>query len=340
MFIFIWGLIVPGTLLTHASIAKIIPPISDLPANLIKGFDVVFRFSFMEKDAMSIKTESETVLSKCEVAAPATICLDNSLYPLQTTPAQQKDVDTTNEKTAIMGFFDNSLGVVKKIANDKYLGTEDLANTATQLNNMTSQIAKVDSTMKCYMAVPVFCGLWMSGDALVNGMDQVNKAIDGFKSSDIVTQWNERKSILTFMHALPWLLIIGMLFFTLFWCKGGVCCCCRGGTKTGFGLIFFALFWLLSFVIYLVVCAIGLGIKYMADRLEVPILKGKPSLADTIDHIQVTYPAFWDTVFADLEAGLDLLLNSSFFFIGAALLILIYSLTLCCCCPYRKKGDD
>lgn len=253
--------------------------------------------------------------------------------------SRQAEINTTTQKQAIVRDFGNSLSTVKKIANDKYFGTEQLSDTANSLDNMTSRINEINPVMKCYQAVPVFCGIYESADAIVNGMGVVTKEIDAFKNSDIVKRWDDNKGNLMILHALPWLLVIGLVFFSIFWLKGGVCCCCRGGTCTGFFLIFYALLWLLSFIIYFIIGVIGLLLKYAANKVEVPILKGKPTLEEAIAHIKVNYSEFWNVVFADLEDGLSLLLDSACFFTVAALLIMLYSLFLCCCCPYRKKAD-
>jgi len=332
--------VVPGVLLTHMSVGLLIPPIADLPANIAKGFDVVFKFASMEQDAKDIKATSASVLNLCTVTNPSTTCSSPSLYPDQMASSQQNEINTTTQKSDITRDFGNSLSTVKRIASDKYFGTGALVDTANTLTNMTNRIDEINPMMKCYQAVPVFCGIWASGGEIVNGMAAVTKEINAFKDSDIVKQWDDNKGYLTGLHAIPWILVIGMVFFSLFWLRGGVCCCCREGTWCGCMLIFYALFWLVSFVIYLIIALVGVGIKYGAKNIEVPVLKGKPTLEEAISHIKVNYPEFWSTVFADLEDGLSLLLDSSFFFVGAALLIMLYSLVLCCCCPYRKPKDQ
>jgi len=338
-FVLIWLVAGPGLLLTHVSVGKLIPAISDLPSNLIEGFDAVFKFAYMEKDAKDIKSSATVVLTQCAVATPAETCLDSTQYPNQELPSQSETVNTTASKANITQSFNNSLQVVERVAKDKYLGTEGLNETVTNLNTLQEYMRQINTSMKCYVAVPVFCNLFNAANGIVDGMAQVNTEIDKFKKSDIVTRWDEYSSLLVALHGLPYILVMGMLLFSLFWLRGGVCCCCRGGTRTGFCLIFYVLLWLVSFVIYLVVGAVGVTIKYGSDRINVPVLKGNPTLKDAIEHLQTDYPEFWAVVFEDLEKGLDLLLSSSFFFIVAALLIALYSACLCCCRPYRPKED-
>lgn len=338
-FVLIWILVAPGLLLTHYSVGQLIPAISDLPTNVITGFNAVFRFAYMEQDAKDIQASCTTVLTKCQVLSPNTTCPNSVLYPAVTAPGQNVEVDTNISKAAILKSFDNSLSVVKRVTKDKYFGTPGLNETAAQLDQLTKYMGEIDPVMKCAVAVPVYCNLFNSANEIVKGMGTVNAEIDKFKKSDMIERWDENKSLLVVLHGLPYILVAGMLFFSLFWLRGGVCCCCRGGTKTGFCLFFYVLLWLLSFTIYFIVCAAGAAIKYGADRINVPILKGNPTLKDAIDHIQTQYPEFWGVVFEDLAAGLDLLLSSAFWFVIAALLIALYSSCLCCCCPYRKPAD-
>jgi len=119
-----------------------------------------------------------------------------------------------------------------------------------------------------------------------------------------------------------------------------VCCCCKGGTKAGICIIPFILFWLVSFIIYVVVLAVGIAIRFLADNIEVPVLQGKPTLKEAVDHIETKFSEFWNLVFADLVDGLNLLFTSSAFFTAVALVIVLYTCCLCCCRPYLKKDEN
>merc|ERR1719247_2932307 len=194
--------------------------------------------------------------------------------------------------------------------------------------------------MKCYEAVPTFCSIYTLADGIVKGMAQVDKAINTFKNSDAVSQWNDYKDLLTFLHALPYLTVLSLLLFAIFWCRGGVCCCCRDGTLAGTrALIPSILLWLASFVIFGIVLVAGLAMKFYADKFEVAVLVGKPTMEAVINHIQTNYADFWRVVFLDLEEGLEQLLLASYFFVGASLLQALYSGLEMCCCPYRKKAE-
>jgi len=99
------------------------------------------------------------------------------------------------------------------------------------------------------------------------------------------------------------------------------------------------LLWFASFIIYAIVAVTGYAIKNMADKIEVPVLNGKPTLDLAIAHIQTNYPAFWNVVFSDMADGLDGLLIASYFFVAVCLLQAFYSSLEMCCCPYRAKAE-
>lgn len=331
-------LVLPGLILTHMSVGALIPTISDLPANLIQGFDEVFKFAYLKKDSENMKAACVTTLNDCKVIDPALTC--PNFKPDPNNPTQKTSVDTTASKAAIKTAFTNSLSVVQKIANDKYFGTADFKETANNLNKVTAEVDKIQPSMKCYAAVPTFCTMWTSSDGLVKGMDQVNKAIDTFKTSDMIKTFDDNKDLLTILHALPYFLVISLLFFACFWWKGGVCCCCRGGSVIGsLAIIPSALFWLAAFIIYTVVMAVGCSIKYFSNKIEVPVFQGKPTLDVAVKHIIDNYPEFWNVVFKDMVAALDLLLLASFFFVAACILQSLYSCLEMCCCPYRAKDE-
>jgi len=337
-FVIICLLVVPGAILTHLSVGTLIPTISDLPANLVKGFDEVFKFAHLEKDSGKVKTSSAAPLKECGVVSPLITC--PAFSPNPAVAAQQATIQTAVARADIKQAFATSLSVVSKIANDKYFGSADLKSTADNLNKMTAELNKITDTMKCYEAIPTFCAIFKSADGLVSGMAEVNKALDAFKNGDIVKQWDKNKGMLTFLHALPYLTFLSLLLFACFWWLGGVCCCCRGGTKLGScAIIPSMLLWFTSFGIYAVVMVSGILVSNFQNKIEVPVLKGKPTLDVAIAHIQTNYPEFWNVVFSDMVDGLDGLLMASYFFVAVCVLQAFYSSLEMCCCPYRAKAE-
>jgi len=331
-FLFVWTLVVPGAVLTHLSLIDLLPYLKDLPSNIVQGFDETFKFARLEQDSMSVENAAATALQMCGVVANVT-CPSGNYSGNNSGVA-----NTSAEQAVITQSFKTSLDVVSNVANDKYFGVEDLKPTARSLNKIVADMNQLNETMTCEKSTPLFCGIYTSAGGIVAGMGLVTKAIDGFKTSEIVEKWDDYHKFLILLHGLPYVMVVALLFFTCFWMKGGVCCCCKGGTIAGLALIPFTLFWLLSFVIYGIVCITGLVVKYAMDKINVSAFNGNPNLKQVIDHIETNYPEFWNLVFANLATGLDLLLKASFFFVVASLIIALYSCCECLCCPYRNKA--
>jgi len=343
-FAFIALLLVPGALLTHLSVGKLIPAIGDFPTNMVNGFDEVFKFKYLSADSDHLKNNASAVITKCGYMASVQ-CPKMSSPTMQQLAAINNagpagGVSTVAEKNAIDAIFGRSLNTINKVANDKYLGTDEMKDTAQNLNKVKTETKQIKPKMQCGEAVVTFCKIYDNAGLINQGVGKVNSEIEKFKSGDMMTRWEKNKGILTFLHVLPYIMVLALVFYAFFICKGGVCCCCREGTVCGsLANIPFLIFWLISFIIYFVVLATGAVIKFAGNKIEIDELKGKPSLSDTVDHITKEFPEFWDTVFKELVEGLELLFMSSWFFVVVALLIAIYAGCQCCCCPYRKKAE-
>jgi hypothetical protein len=309
--------------------------LKDLPQSIANGFDETFKFAHLEKDAKEAEEAARAALLTCSVAANSSCAMGS--YPAF--PPQQIS-NTSFEQNLIGQAFESSLSIVNKIANDEYFGVQDLSSTATSLNKIVDDMSALNDTMPCVASVPIYCDIYSSAGSVVQGMSSVNRAIGAFKTSDIIERWEDNERYFVLVHGLPYALVLSLLCFTWFWIRGGVCCCCRGGNKSGYALIPFAFLWMLSALVYGIISFAGVAVKYGADRIEVPVLKGKPTLEQAIVHIQLNYPEFWDLVFSDMVDGLDLLLKASLVSCFACIAILLYSLCECCCCPYRKPSKD
>lgn len=328
----LWILILPALIFTHVSVGKLAPAVGDLPSNLAKGFDIVFGFASLQADSMSIQTAANAALAKCGRAPAPGGCASST---------DQNTQDVTAEKDTIAAAFQNSLNTIGRVTNDKYLGTDSFQSTNTNIQTMLNEQAKLSPTMPCAAIVSVYCQMHSSATAIINGIGQVNAQIATFKSSDIIKSWEDNKQFLSFLHALPYFLIIGMLFFTFFWYQGGVCCCCRKGTKSGcFALPCFALFWLTAFVIWAIIGGLGTVLRMTSDKIEVPVLKGKPNLHEVTKHFEQNFPKFWDTVFKGLYEGCEMILPCAWLFFFVIVCIFFYSCCLCCCTPYRGPDED
>jgi len=336
-FILVWILVVPGALLTHLALDRLRTPIQDLPSNVATGLDETFRFAYLELDAANVKNASSQALVKCNVNASA-ICPSGN-YPAFSA-FSLIDVNTSRELAQVNESFANSLSVVNKIANDIYFGVDSLQPTANRLNEIVGEMNRINSTMKCGVAVPIWCKIHESSGGIVAGIGQVNDQIHKFKNSDVVQEWEKHGDKFVFVHCMPYVMVVALLFFTCFWLKGGVCWCCKGGTIATLVLIPYVVFWAVSFIIYAIICVAGFVVKYMADTVPVPVLRNKPNLEQAIAHLQTNYSEFWDPVFGSMVDGLDKLFFASWFFVAVGVLIMMYSVLECCCCPYRKAREE
>jgi hypothetical protein len=333
--IFLWILLIPGILFTHVAIGKLIPPLTDLPVNIVKGFDDIFKFASLEADSNQIKVLSQQALTKCGYTQTAGASCPTNVN-------DQTQVDTSTEQTQINSLFDSSLNTVETVTGDIYFGVPDLQNTNAQLREITNQVSQAQSETNypCYAVIPQYCATWEAADSIVVGIGQVNSAIDSFKDTKEVKDWEDNSSFFQFLHALPYFGVVAMLFFTCFHAKGGVCCCCKGGSKCAcVALIPYLIFWLVSFVIYLIILAVGIAVRKGQDKVYVDALNGRPSVKQAIDHVQTTYPDFWNLVFADMESALATLFTAALFVTLANILIVFFSMFECCCRPFKKDEE-
>jgi len=322
----VWLLILPGLILTHYALVSLLPSIQNLPENVVVGIEETLRLSYLKSDSEKIKTASTDALGKCN-AVPVADCN----YNTQTNSA---DVNVKNELDTIRGAFDDSLTVVQKFANDPYFGVPDMQETADSLNDISNDMKNLPDEMKCYESNVVFCKMHSSADDIVDGMSQVNEALDQFKNSDLLALFVQYSDYLVILHAFPYILVLGMLCLTFFWSRSHKGCC-----PHGLCYIPFILFWLVNFAFYLVVAAVGVLTQSSAKHIEISTLKNKPTIEEFLTHIQTEFKDFWDVVFLDMMDGLQLLLSASFFYVAVALLIILYSFCLCCCRPYKEENS-
>lgn len=312
--------------LYHVAIIKVRPHLADLPENLRDGFFVTFKFQLLEADSKDVKQQCETALSKCSVDASDCSNLANP-SPLDRTSS------TMTEKAKIVQAFGHSLSTVSRICNDKYFGTDSLAAVAADLDKMMQDVDQVDaSASPCIATNVLYCSIHASASAVVASVGTVNAEIDKFIDSDMVGNYKDHANKLTFLHILPYVLVISALFFFIIWWKktSKIGCCVY--------LIAHAVFWLLYFVINTIILALAILVKYAGDQIEIPFLKGKPNLTEFIEHIQTTYPEFWAVVFADMEEGLEFLFRSAAVFEVFCIVIVAYGCCLGCWRPYRDAS--
>jgi len=326
-----------GLIIYHIAVAKVAPPLKDLPTNLRDGFYITFKFDTIGPDSDEIKAQSATALGKCDVVTSSCPNPGNP-NPLSKTSS------TGTEKARILAIFESTLGVVRKVCNDKYFGTEDLAKVGDDLNDVMGNISSISAAgMPCIGSNPLYCNIWGRADSIKNAVGDVTKEIDKFIDSDLVKEYQKEGDKLVGLHALPYILVISALFFFGFWWRGGQCWCwpcCTGGSKLGCIYIFpHIIFWLVFFIINSIIVGAGIFLKFFSEEVKVDFLKGKPNLKEFLDHVKTTYPEFWNKVFADMEEGLDFMWHAALVFHFFCIIIVSYGCCMCCCRPYKEPKD-
>jgi hypothetical protein len=346
--VLIWIIVVPGVILTHLALADLSKPLKDLPKNVVKGFDEIFKFEYLEQDSLKVKSEAASAVTKCGENA-SVVCPKNpppsatgtiAAYASGTAVNANLMVNVTLEKNEIDKAFGRSLTTIDKVTNDPYLGLDDFKTTADSLNEIQALITNLPDTEICGKVVPGMCEVWRSADDIVLGMDDVTEAIDKFKNDDVIKDFDKYEDYIDLLHILPYFMVFALIFFTYFFYQGGVCCCCRGGTIRGSLALFpVGICWCIAFIIWIVICAAGIIFMHVQDEVKVEVLKGDPTIHETIDHIQTNYPDFWNVVFADLEDGLRDMYFASWFVVTTAILIFVFTCCVCICQPYKHSGD-
>jgi len=339
----IWVIIFIATILMHVSLGQAVPAIENLPRNLIDGFMEVFGFSHLQRLAQAMETSSETAVAKCSFVISDSTCAAAKSNPQGSlgNAVCQQQVDATSEVNAISNALSSGLAQIRKVGTDKYFGQPAMADSAAKIDTITSEIASIGSSTECCVVVPAFCTIWESAKRLEEGYNTVKAEIDKMAGGKEVTDFENYASYLSILHILPWLLTLSTTFFACMWYRNGAWCCCSNGSVKQcltMGLCQ-TIFWILAFIVMIVFA--GIGYAFTAFALEQPIdaFQHSPTGAQLLDHIQTEFPQFWDTVFADLEAGLLLFRTSATIFVLACLIVLFYSCGFCCCRPYGE-GDD
>jgi hypothetical protein len=325
---------VPGILMTHIALGKLLDPLKNLPENIQKGFDDVLKFDTLEENAKQIKNTSDTAILKCMITVDCAVNVAQSQY-------QNTTVDVSAERDDINSLFTNSLNIVMKVANDKYFGVAGMDDTATSLNNMSATIANLPSNQTCTATIVEFCQIKNNADTIVNSIGDVNAAISSFTNNKEVDKFKDYSDFLVIFHAVPYIGVVALLFFTIFHWKGGVCCCCSGGSKCACLALFpFALFWLVSFVLFAVIIGGALAFKLFANDFHIDALKGSPMVEDVINHVQTDYRDFWNATLENVESGLGSLLFAAVLKTVINVLILLFTTCECCRRPFKKEDGD
>jgi hypothetical protein len=228
------------------------------------------------------------------------------------------------------------------VTNDPYFGTSAMASTASSLNDITSQLDSINAVnANCAGTIPAYCSIRSSSDTIVSGVGTVQAQIDRFIGGDLVKDWKDTADLLDLMHIGPYIMVISALFFLCFWYRYGTCCCCKNGSVPGFfAYVLHLLFWLIWYTIVTIVVVIGTLVRDHSDEVKINFLNGSPSVKVFLEHVQNTYPGFWNAVFDKMEEALLQMYGSAVVFWLFCFLIFLYGCCMCCIRPYSVTDDE
>jgi len=324
----------------HYSLTNLIDPLADFPHNLEKGFYEVLRFDHMSQDAARIQNASSQGLSQCGLLQNASIACPNNYSdpsPITRTENITRPIDN------ITGAFENSMQLINKVANDKYLGVEKLKDTQVATNRILEQLEQLknnstNGTMECVASNPIFCSIHTSSQTLLDGVADVKKTINDFVDNEFAKQVKSYSDYTKLLIALPYVFVLSMLFFTCWFVTDGKCIC---GGVSFFGccaLIPYLLLWFLFFVVCSIVVGIGAAFQFVLQDEKVPGVMGEPTLRELLQHIETKFPEFWDVVFKDLGEPLLHFWYASCIYWVVCLLVFLFGCCMYSCGPYRKSA--
>lgn len=236
-----WLLCIVGTVLTHVALVSVIPSVKDLPDNLVKGFGEVFKFDYLKADSEKVQKAATDALSKAGIT-PSQCSTVTGL------PFDGTKVNTSAEKQRVQDAFASSLAKINVIAHDKYLGTGALQDQAANLDEIVAELANISASPSKSEARVAYCKIDGSATLIKGGVADVDKEIDKFRNSEYMNKFVDNADKLDYIHALPYVMILSLIFFSIFWLRGGVCPCSRGGKFLDFVfLVMHALLWLVFF---------------------------------------------------------------------------------------------
>lgn len=350
-----WVLLALVVLLTHIAVSKVVPPIRNLPANVLSGFDDVLRFSALEKDGLAVSNYSSVAMGGCltefssastevEIAAAKAAMTANGECVLGKVPSfvpGEKQTKTKVQLDGINAAFSSTLTLIQTVVTDKCLAAEGFNGTAQRLNEITDKTMELEPVMTpCIASWPLYCAIYHSGKALAEGASAASDQIEKLVNSEAVNKLTDNLSYLRLLHGLPYLLVLYMVFFTAFWYNsGGVCCCCAGGHCLGClcCLTPSMLLWLTYFILSFAIVAVGFIIRHFAKETEMKGVGAGCTIAELVTHLEVQYTAFFDLVLKDLLAGLVLFDNAFKASLALCLIMGFYAICLCFCRPYHRE---
>mmetsp|Transcript_16942 Transcript_16942/g.38271 ORF Transcript_16942/g.38271 Transcript_16942/m.38271 type:complete len:357 (+) Transcript_16942:93-1163(+) len=328
-------LLICATILVHVSLGTLLPAITNLPENLETGLKNVLNVEALEAEIDKVKVKAEEALTKCSVIAPSTVC-DN---PPTNNPVK---VDSSPELDAIKKIFDDTLKSIQKVTGDKYLGLAEFQGANNQLLQIQNDLKSFDNMtmpVECGATNPLFCGMYKSSDDIKNSIAPIKDGIKKISDNEALKEFKSNADNGKYLHALPYIMWIGMLFYFCFFVSEKAVCICRSGSGPACAACCcHSLFFLISLVTSVAVVFAGMVIMRLANNRTIEGgIVGKPTIAELIAHLEVALPEFYNVVLKDLLAGMKEFFDAQVIFVIADVVVLAHTCTTCCAGPYIRK---
>mmetsp|Transcript_30182 Transcript_30182/g.68551 ORF Transcript_30182/g.68551 Transcript_30182/m.68551 type:complete len:175 (+) Transcript_30182:1-525(+) len=173
-------------------------------------------------------------------------------------------------------------------------------------------------------------------------MSPIKEGMQKITDNEAMKEFKKNSDYLKYLHALPYIMWLGMIFYLCFFVSEKAVSVCSGGSgKACVACCCHSLFFLISLIISVVVVFAGIMLVGYANNNKLEgALKGEPTIVELLDHLQDAFPAFYDVVFKDLLAGLKKFFDSQLVFVVADVVVLVHTCGTCVAGPYKDSYSE
>jgi hypothetical protein len=342
IFVGLWFLELCALILAHQGISMVIDPITDLPYELIDSFNNELGIGELESGMQIVQTESEKVLAKCGLdPVNCAAITSGGTDPTQDPPNADK-ANADVEKAAIVKAFADGLSKAQKVVTDEYFGKPEMAEAATGLNTISTELEEADDgDQPCLAQNMIYCVMREAAIQTLGGVAAVNTQIDGFADHPLLVQFEDQVAPrLPLLHIIPYVFVLSLLFFTGYWVQPQTKCC---QPKIGVCLyIFHIILTLVGTIISLLVVVAYLAAGPGADRVGIPdgfLAKDGADLQILKDHIKLEFPELWGAVFQPFAEAGSPIGRAFMVFLAVGIITFFYGGLVCCIKPYKKAAE-
>lgn len=337
-FLLCWALLLTGTAMHSVVVGRMTAPLQKLPASVAVGFGEALGFRSVEEDARTIRDRAAAALSECaavaNVSCPGVQTLPFSVFGNSST--EQPAIASSSST------FRQTLPTLQLLAGDEYFGSPELRQIVQDMTNVSTAIASLGGADGCIESGALHCRIYIRAGALASEMREVLSQAQGFASSEAADALRDAVGSLSTLHGLPSPLLVAMIFVTYLWCG------CWYGNKgqedfrlARCSLVPFSCCWsgaFMSTILVIIVASRRSVAEVGLADVDLPLLRGDVTDPEVLEHIRERFPQFYDTVFAEVVAGLHAWALASGGMLVMCIMVMAYTSLLWSCEPYRRVG--